>query len=213
MPSTIDCPSCTKKLRVPDELLGKQVRCPTCGTQFIAELPPSDPLHQAEVVAPPPEPPAATQPQPIEDDRPWEQPYRAVGVRRDCEPHRGVLILVLGILSLVIGGIGIPMGIAAWVMGHGDLKKMRAKQMDPEGMGLTQAGWICGMIGACMHSLICCGVGLFYAVLIFSVVSAASTMPPGGVAPAPPPPPVKRNFSVPVPVRPPLVPVVLPCRS
>src|SRR5437660_10240487 len=30
----IDCPSCSRKLRVPDDLLGKQVKCPTCGHTF-----------------------------------------------------------------------------------------------------------------------------------------------------------------------------------
>ena len=32
----IDCPSCSRKLRVPDDLLGKQVKCPTCGHTFQA---------------------------------------------------------------------------------------------------------------------------------------------------------------------------------
>ena len=51
------------------------------------------------------------------------------------EPHRGVLILVLGILSLTVCGILAPF---AWVMGNTDLEKMRAGQMDPSGEGLTQ---------------------------------------------------------------------------
>jgi len=59
------------------------------------------------------------------------------------EPHRGTLILVFGILGLVVCA---PFGIAAWVMGNGDLKKMADGQMDPEGEGLTKAGKICGMI-------------------------------------------------------------------
>jgi hypothetical protein len=60
------------------------------------------------------------------------------------KPHRGTLILVLGILSLVVCG---PLGIAAWVMGSGDLKEMDAGTMDPSGRGITQAGKICGIIG------------------------------------------------------------------
>ena len=58
--------------------------------------------------------------------------------------HRGTLILVLGILSLVVCS---PLGIAAWVMGSGDLKQMDAGTMDPSGRGNTQAGKICGIIG------------------------------------------------------------------
>jgi len=60
------------------------------------------------------------------------------------KPHRGTLILVLGILSLVVCS---PLGIAAWVMGSGDLKEMDAGTMDPSGRGITQAGKICGIIG------------------------------------------------------------------
>jgi hypothetical protein len=36
MPEITSCPDCEKKLRVPDDLLGKKVRCPGCGVQFIA---------------------------------------------------------------------------------------------------------------------------------------------------------------------------------
>ena len=60
------------------------------------------------------------------------------------KPHRGTLILVLGILGLVICA---PLGIAAWIMGSGDLKQMDAGTMDPSGRGNTQAGKICGIIG------------------------------------------------------------------
>jgi hypothetical protein len=59
------------------------------------------------------------------------------------KPHRGVLILVLGILGIVCCFI---CGIIAWVMGNGDMREMDAGRMDPSGRGLTQAGKICGMI-------------------------------------------------------------------
>ncbi|MCW5776595.1 MAG: DUF4190 domain-containing protein [Phycisphaeraceae bacterium] len=59
-------------------------------------------------------------------------------------PHRGVLILVFGILSLVLCQL---LGPFAWIMGKGDLKRIDAGTMDPEGRGLTQAGMICGIIG------------------------------------------------------------------
>lgn len=63
------------------------------------------------------------------------------------QPHRGTLILVLGILSLLVCGI---CGIVAWVMGNNDLRQIKAGQMDPEGLGTTQAGRICGIIGVVM---------------------------------------------------------------
>jgi hypothetical protein len=37
MPEITTCPDCAKNLRVPDELLGKKVRCPGCSILFIAQ--------------------------------------------------------------------------------------------------------------------------------------------------------------------------------
>ena len=59
------------------------------------------------------------------------------------KPHRGTLILVLGILGLVVCG---PLGIAAWVMGNTDLERMRRGEMDRSGEGTTKAGRTCGII-------------------------------------------------------------------
>lgn len=61
------------------------------------------------------------------------------------EAHRGTLILVFGILSIVICGI---FGPFAWKMGQGDLAKIDAGTMDPEGRQLTNAGKICGIVGS-----------------------------------------------------------------
>lgn len=68
---------------------------------------------------------------------------RQKAARKRLEPHRGGTVLTLGILGLVCCQI---LGIFAWVMGSGDLKKMDAKQMDPAGRGNTNAGMICGII-------------------------------------------------------------------
>ncbi len=65
-------------------------------------------------------------------------------------PHRGVLILVLGILGLVCCVIT---GIIAWVMANTDLREMDAGRMDPEGRGLTTAGKICGIISVALWLL------------------------------------------------------------
>jgi hypothetical protein len=76
--------------------------------------------------------------------------------------HRGVLILVLGILGIVCCFI---CGIVAWVMGNNDLKEMAAGRMDPAGKGLTQAGKICGIIGIAIQIVMIVlqllGVGFF----------------------------------------------------
>jgi ribosomal protein L40E len=57
MPTTVDCPACDRKLRVPDRLRGKQVKCPECGDTFPAtpllETPP--PSAQPETLVYPPD--------------------------------------------------------------------------------------------------------------------------------------------------------------
>jgi hypothetical protein len=62
-------------------------------------------------------------------------------------PHRGVHILVFGILSLVVCQF---FGIAAWVMANADLQEMAAGRMDPSGRDITQVGRICGMVGTAL---------------------------------------------------------------
>ena len=63
------------------------------------------------------------------------------------KPHRGLMILVFGILGLVFCQL---FGIAAWVMGNTDLNEMNAGYMDPSGRDLTNAGRICGMIATAL---------------------------------------------------------------
>jgi len=78
------------------------------------------------------------------------------------KPHRGTLILVLGIVSIFV--CGIILGPIAWVMGNNDLREMSAGTMDPSGRDMTNAGKICGMIalflniaGICIYAIIMMG--------------------------------------------------------
>ncbi len=61
------------------------------------------------------------------------------------EQGRGTLILVLGILSLFL--LGPILGIPAWIMGSGDLKKIREGRIPISEKGQTKAGMILGIIG------------------------------------------------------------------
>src|ERR1043166_9877747 len=47
MPFAIQCPSCGRKLSVPDSVVGKRVKCPYCGVTFEAARP-AEELIQAE---------------------------------------------------------------------------------------------------------------------------------------------------------------------
>ena len=78
--------------------------------------------------------------------------------------HRGVLILVLGILGIVLCFI---CGIIAWVMGNHDLREMDAGRMDPSGRQMTQIGRILGIISVV---LLC--VWIIVAILWFGAFMA-----------------------------------------
>ncbi|MBI5819780.1 MAG: DUF4190 domain-containing protein [Verrucomicrobia bacterium] len=80
------------------------------------------------------------------------------------KPHRGTLILVFGILSLVFCA---PLGIVAWIMGNGDLKQMDAGTMDPSGRSNTNAGRICGIIGTVLLIL---GIVFLVGAMILAII-------------------------------------------
>ena len=89
--------------------------------------------------------------------------------QQPLKPHRGGVVLALGILGLVVCVI---CGIIAWVMGNNDLREMTAGTMDPSGRGLTQAGRICGMVSVIMPIVVICLWLLM--VLLIGAVAALS---------------------------------------
>jgi hypothetical protein len=168
-------------LKVPEDLIGRPVKCPGCKETFTAQVgsSPSSAPPTEKISTRPRQP---TAPPPDEDDEPPRRPAR----RRDdddddlddrpsrrrraiLQPHRGVLIMILGIGSLVgnaiIGGVALLLGPIAWYLANQDLKEMDAGRMDPEGRQLTQVGKICGIIATvlliigvvalCVLSLLC----------------------------------------------------------
>ena len=74
------------------------------------------------------------------------------------KPHRGAIILVFGILSLIVCP---PLGIAAWVMAGNDLEEIAAGRMDPAGLEMTKAGRILGIIATAYFILWVFAVILF----------------------------------------------------
>ncbi len=88
------------------------------------------------------------------------------GTPSSLAPHRGTLVLVLGILGLVIC---MPCGIAAWIMGNSDLAAMGRGEMDRAGEGMTKAGKICGII-----SVILAIVGIIIWVFVIGAVVATN---------------------------------------
>jgi predicted Zn finger-like uncharacterized protein len=156
------CPSCGIQLNVPEELLGRTVKCASCANTFSAGAgvpPPENAPPYPERRRPRRE--VARQQDEWEEDASWSR-----GLRRDLAPHRGGMVLTLGIVSvslsplsfcslpgLLFGVASLACGIPALVMGHADLRRMDAHRMDPDGRGMTNAGWICGIVGICISGL------------------------------------------------------------
>ena len=81
-------------------------------------------------------------------------------------PHRGAMILALGIIAWVFT---CPIfSIVAWMLGAADLREMREGRMEPSGMGLTQAGHILGLIYSLLW-LALLVIGLFIFVLVMAL--------------------------------------------
>jgi len=96
-------------------------------------------------------------------------PIAAAAIAGYVAPHRGGLILVLGLIGFAVS---CPIfSLMAWVMGSHDLSEMRAGRMDRSGEGLTQAGQVLGMILSLLWILL--GVG---AIVILAIVAVASNL-------------------------------------
>jgi hypothetical protein len=175
MPIVAECPNCGKKLKIPDDLIGKTVRCSDCAGTFLAAKPRS--------VAPLPPPPEERFADEFDERPSRREPLPTY------ERPRGGMLLTFGILSIslaVVGilidttavgfsaclvccpvlpvwgiaifatifcAIGLAMGIMAWMMGSTDLRKMAAGTMDPAARGSAKGGMICGIVGTALNAL------------------------------------------------------------
>jgi hypothetical protein len=196
MANLATCPGCARELQVPSALLGQKIRCPGCLLTLQSE--PSE--QGVTLIALPAAPPPTPEPAPptpkvsplpsIADDR--VRRHR----RRDVEPHRGTLMVVLGVLSFFL----CPplLGPIAWLLATADLKKIRAGLMDPAGESPTHTGRVCGIIATVLGLI---GL-LLCAFVVGSWVYAASTVG-RQIAPPRPVPIKKPQTKLPLPPVPP----------
>jgi hypothetical protein len=129
----------------------------------------------------------------VTPDRPGRDPQ----FRQNLRPHRGDMIMILGILSFFIAGI--VLGPMAWIMGNNDLREMALGRMDRSGESNTNVGRICGMISTILHcvGLLCC-CGYFAFVMLLGVGGAVSSQPGNRQFQPINPPRGPRKFMVPV---------------
>ncbi len=164
MNDIIQCPDCQQQLQVSVDLLGKRVKCPKCGTIFVAAGPPvpspPSPIRPAdESYGQSQTPPRRTPSRRDYDEDDCEDEERDRWIRRDYVPHRGGTVLTFGILSLVVCGF---FGPVAWIMGNNDMREIREGRMDPTGEGTTNAGRICGIIATCLMIVAICFYGFIF---------------------------------------------------
>jgi hypothetical protein len=202
MAINVACPECKQKLRVPEDWLGQSVECPDCGKSFQAarDKDTEDALAAGAPGSGPPPLPAgdasAAEDEefvaPLDDDRPQKPrkkkraKRRASGFeggyfgelqrkqQRMMTPHRGVLILIVGIISLICTPslvLGLGCGAWAYQMGTNDLNEMVSDRMDKSGAMLTQTGRFMGIIGACLSVF---GLVLSIAMCIVSVMTGGA---------------------------------------
>jgi predicted Zn finger-like uncharacterized protein len=159
MPNTIHCPSCSRELRVPDELIGKKVKCPACATTFTATVagpeaaPPPPAMEEAKTDQPDLTRPPREQLLEEEYDRPMSS--QAMARSRGLATLRppAICLLVSGVLSLLVVGY---FTLVALVLTRGQFEaQMRAQnpqQSDQEKeMANKMIGWFIGPGPAVVH--------------------------------------------------------------
>jgi len=194
------CQNCSTTLRVDRQYLGRQARCPNCKTiNQVADQKSSDDASSSVIGQEVPDQQVQTETvegetDPLSFDRPSQNtasektpageagnqgfrsnPYTSPRSRSTAwhgnNPHRGGLILTLGILAATCNFLLIP-GIMAWVMGASDLKKMKAGYMDSDGQGITTAGMVLGIIFTLLI-LVPIALYLFFAMFLIAVAIVA----------------------------------------
>jgi hypothetical protein len=106
-----------------------------------------------------------------EDPRPCE---RSIVLPRYAGRHRGVLLLVLSVLSMALGGtslplmlpalLGFPLAAVAYLMADWDLAEMRAGRMDAAGRRHADLAQWCAIAG-----LVLSGLGLTLGCVLLGV--------------------------------------------
>jgi hypothetical protein len=166
MAETIACPGCQRQLQVPEQYLGQNVQCPECRHMFVATTTSVSAQPRPTSSAPPqaggPEKSRSRRYDDDENETPrrrrdlddddddFEDFHHPRRLRNRFTPHRGGLIMALGLVALVGGmslcGVPAVLGPVAWALGSWDLREIREGRMDPEGASMTQTGQVCGIV-------------------------------------------------------------------
>jgi hypothetical protein len=125
-------------------------------------------------------------------ENPYASPQEAAGWpavdhQQWSAPHRGGLILGLGISALVFSLVGfaccaafpvlsLGLSIPAWVMGRNDLRAIAAGTMDPSGRGSTMTGMVLGIVSTALGVLaavVTAGIVVTYIVIFVHTLNTS----------------------------------------
>jgi uncharacterized Tic20 family protein len=126
MPIVIVCPGCNSKLKAPENLIGKMVKCPSCG-QAVPVRAAAAPAPAPIPVPPPapkrparPAPPPVIEPEPVEEDYEQEAGGAALRGGPTTEKERStamwihLLPLVISICCFPLAIVGPIVSIVLW---------------------------------------------------------------------------------------------------
>jgi predicted Zn finger-like uncharacterized protein len=167
MPEQIRCPECDATLRVPDNLLGKSVKCPKCQTTFTAEL--DEPAEPERIVKEPTRASSRRPSQPVEEededddrypeDEDEDRPRRRRRRRSFAEAESAVAGPAIALM--VVGGIAIGLAILGLVL---NLLGVGLLAANPRGMAGPQQADSARMFGSVVGGII----GICYGGIITS---------------------------------------------
>jgi tetratricopeptide (TPR) repeat protein len=141
-----------------DTLAGEKARksargFPSRPRRPVASTPTREPVRAPSPPPPPVRPPAPPLAPPVVDpfqhDH-WERPADREPAK--LAPHRGGIILTLGLLSLFC--CCFPSGLFALGLGSRDLERMNRGEMNPEGKGMSIAGMVLSVIGLFVSAIL-----------------------------------------------------------
>jgi len=181
MAEIITCSKCQRSLQIPEAYLGQMVQCPDCKHMFIATV--GSVSTERIPAAPSRDPSPGRSPKSSgydgeeEDDRPRRRRDRfgddmdddfddirdSRRIRSHLQPHRGGLIMSLGLVSLIGGWLfclPILVGPVAWILAQMDLRAIRDGRMDPTGEGMVRTGQVCGIISTVILVAMVMGIGI-----------------------------------------------------
>lgn len=157
MPEQVQCPSCMQKLRVPDTLLGKKVKCPKCSTIFEAKAPQAAEEDEGGSYVFKPEPVPEPKKKPVrknsdddddtddeegdeeEERRPKKKKrkHNAEGLKKVSTPATGMQ--VTAVLTILASLLAIPFTFSTSLQQR--IIPKVANQQAPEGPSTTAKVW------------------------------------------------------------------------